>query len=143
MYMATELVDLAKNFAELGLGEGWKWDKGSWWLETAQPFDVRGTTAKMIALDARFVAITAIERDDKEIRLDYQWDLNGQLLSFIAVTQERKIASMADLCPAADWVERETYEYFAVEFTGRASQEPLMMRSGDQPGVNLRKEAVQ
>lgn len=143
--MATSTVDLAMNFAELGLGEGWKWDKGSWWLEPAEPLDVRATAEKMVALDARFIAITAAELPDAEIRLYYQWDLNGKLLSFVTATSGHKIVSIADLIPAADWVERETYEYFAVEFTGRATMEPLMTRPGDKPGINLRnqKEAAQ
>jgi hypothetical protein len=138
--MATTTVDFEKQLVELGLGEGWKWDKGSWWLEPAEPIDVRAVTQKMISLEARFVAITATERPDHEICLDYQWDLSGNLLSFVAATAEKKIASIVDLMPGADWVERETYEYFAVEFTGRASLEPLMMRVGQPVGMNLHKE---
>jgi NADH:ubiquinone oxidoreductase subunit C len=140
--MATETVDFANMLAGFGPGEGWKWDKGSWWLETPADFDVRANAAALIAHHARFVAITAMEREDKEIRLYYQWDLDGKLLSFTTATKEKKIASIVDLCPAADWVERETYEYFAVEFTGRASLQPLMMRAGDEVGINLRKEAT-
>jgi Ni,Fe-hydrogenase III component G len=138
--MATAVIDFPKHFAEHGLGGGWQWNKGAWWLEIDGTTEVRAIAEKLIALDARFVAITAAERPDKEIRLDYQWDLDGQLLSFTTVTREHKIPSIADLSPAADWVERETYEYFAVEFTGRASLEPLMMRAGDKPGINLRNE---
>jgi NADH:ubiquinone oxidoreductase subunit C len=39
-------------------------------------------------------------------------------------------------------VERETHEYFAVEFTGRDNTKPLMTRAGDPIGINLHKEAV-
>ena len=138
--MATTTVDFEKQFAELGLGEGWKWEKGSWWLESAEPVDVRTVAAKMIALAARFVAITATERPDHEIRLDYQWDLNGNLLSFVAATAEKKIASIVDLVPGADWAERETYEYFATEFTGRVSIDSLMLRPGQPVGLHLHKE---
>lgn len=138
--MATQIADIAPRLAELGLGEGWKWDKGSWWLEVAADFDLRAVTAKLVALQARFIAITAMERDDKQIRLDYQWDLEGALLSFTTATCDGQIPSIVDLAPAADWVERETYEYFSVVFTGRASLLPLMMRKGDEPGINLRKE---
>jgi len=141
--MATASVDFANTLAGLGLGEGWKWDNGSWWLETPAEFDTRANATTMIRLHARFVAITAAEREDREIRLDYQWDLDGKLLSFTTVTREKKIASIVDLCPAADWVERETYEYFSVEFTGRASLQPLMTRTGDAVGINLRKEAAE
>jgi NADH:ubiquinone oxidoreductase subunit C len=104
--------------------------------------DVRATAARLISLGARFVAITSTERPDHEIRLDYQWDLNGQLLSFITATAEKRIASITDLCPAADWVERETHEYFAIDYTGRETTRSLMTRDGDRIGINLHKEAV-
>lgn len=140
--MATDTVDFEKTLQTIGFGEDWKWDKGSWWLVSPESIDVRETTRKMRLLDARFVAITAIERPDKEIRLDYQWDLKGNLLSFICATSAAQISTIADLSPAADWVEREIHEYFAVEFTGRTSTDPLMTRSGDPLGINLHKEVV-
>jgi NADH:ubiquinone oxidoreductase subunit C len=68
--------------------------------------------------------------------------LNGQLLTFTTATVEKRIASITDLCPAADWVERETREYFAIEFTGRETTLPLMTRDGDPIGINLHKEVV-
>jgi len=40
-------------------------------------------------------------------------------------------------------VERETHEYFAVEFIGRETTKPLMTRPGDPIGINLHKETVQ
>jgi hypothetical protein len=140
--MTAETVDFAATLQSLGLGDGWTWDKGSWWLAPLDAIDVRATARHMIQLDARFVAITAIERADKEIRLDYQWDLDGKLLSFVCATQAGKIPTIADLCPAADWVERETHEYFSVDFTGRKSTAPLMTRAGDPLGINLHKEAT-
>lgn len=143
MESTTETVGFEARLKELGLGEGWAWDKGSWWLAPAEPIDVRATAAHMVTLDARFVAITAMERPDKEIRLDYQWDLDGKLLSFVTATAQRQIATIVDLIPGTDWAERETYEYFAVEFTGRATMEPLMTRRGDPVGINLRKEVTQ
>ncbi|WP_420236681.1 NADH-quinone oxidoreductase subunit C [Telmatobacter bradus] len=141
--MATTTVDLAQNFQTLGLGEGWSWEKGSWWLTTPENFNLRSTTARLIELQARFVAITSTPQAEGKVRLDYQWDLNGQLLSFKVLRPENKLESIVDLVPGADWAERENYEYFAVEFTGRASLEPLMLRKGDQPGVLLPKEVTE
>jgi hypothetical protein len=140
--MVTPTVGFDKTLKELGLGDGWEWKNGSWWLTPSDGMDVRATAQHMLSLDARFVAITAMEREDKEIRLDYQWDLNGQLLSFITATSARQIPTIADFCPAADWGERETREYFAVEFTGRETTKPLMTRAGDAIGINLHKEVV-
>jgi NADH:ubiquinone oxidoreductase subunit C len=68
--------------------------------------------------------------------------VDGKLLSFVCGTVARQIPTIADLCPAADWVERETHEYFSVEFTGRESTKPLMTRAGDPLGINLHKEAA-
>lgn len=141
--MTNGNAEFGSTLESLGLGREWKWDKGAWWQFASLPIDVRVTTRRMIELGARFVAITAIERANKQIRLDYQWDLNGKLLCFVCSTHENQIATIADLCPAADWVERETHEYFAVTFTGRETTAPLMMRVGDVLGINLHKEITQ
>jgi hypothetical protein len=139
--MTTSADEFKTKLQQLGLGDEWEWKNGSWW-SNLEGMDVRVNTALMLRLGARFVAITAIERADKEIRLDYQWDLDGQLLSFISATREQHIPTIADLSPAADWVERETHEYFAVEFTGREQTLPLMTRAGDPLGINLHKEVA-
>ena len=101
--MNTAPDNFVQSLQESGLGGDWEWQHGSWW-RTPETMDVRATAARLISLGARFVAITSTERPDHEIRLDYQWDLNGQLLSFITATAEKRIASITDLCPAADWV---------------------------------------
>jgi hypothetical protein len=139
--MKTAPDNYVQTLKELGLGSGWEWKNSSWW-KTPKKMDVRATAERMISLGARFVTMTSVELPDKEIRLDYQWDLKDQLLSFTTATVKQRIPSITDLCPAADWVERETHEYFAVEFTGRDNTKPLMTRAGDPIGINLHKEAV-
>jgi hypothetical protein len=139
--MNTAPENFVQTLQELGLGGGWEWKNGSWW-KTPEAMDVRASAGQMIALKARFVTITSMEQPDKEIRLDYQWDLQGQLLSFTTATAKQRIPTIADLTPAADWVERETREYLGIEFTGRESTEPLMTRAGDPIGINLHKEVV-
>ena len=52
-----------------------------------------------------------------------------------------KIETIYDLCEAADWIEREVHEGFAIDFIGR-EYEPLLLRQGDKPGVNLREEVA-
>jgi hypothetical protein len=153
--MATTTVDLAQNFQKLGLGENWSWSKGSWWLDAPEDFELRTVTTRLIELQARFLAITATPlasfvvpppstpQVGGGLRLDYHWDLNGQLLTFKVTCPDSKSVSIVDLVPGADWAERENYEYFAVEFAGRASLEPLMLRTGDQPGVLLQKEVTE
>ncbi len=140
----AETIDIPMKLKELGLGEGWTWDKGAWWLAASEDFDIRATAERLRALDARFATITVTEQADGAMRLDYLWDVDGILLSFTLVSPDRRAVSIADIVPGADWAERETFEYFAIGFTGRATLEPLMLRKGDAPGIQLKKkEAAQ
>lgn len=136
----TDAIDIPAKLNELGLGAEWTWDKGAWWHPTGDGFDIRTTAERLRALDARFAAITATEQPDGAIRLDYQWDLDGIFLSFSTPAPDKRAVSIVDIVPGADWAERETYEYFAVEFTGRATLDPLMLRKGDAPGIQLKKK---
>jgi hypothetical protein len=124
---------------EIGAEGGWQDEHGSLWLRPGS-LDVRRMAIEMNARDARFVTITASELPENGgIRMDYHWDLEGALLTITTKAEDGRIPSIYDLCPAADWIEREIHEYFAVEFEGRECA-PLFLRAGVAPGVNLRKE---
>jgi hypothetical protein len=124
---------------KLGSTEPWIEKGGVHWL-TASALNVRDLAKTMNALHARFVTITAYQLPGEEgLRLEYHWDLDGQLLGFPFLLTGNSIESIYDLCEAVDWIEREIHEGFAVEFLGRA-YEPLLLRQGETPGVNLREE---
>jgi len=121
----------------LGAQEPWVEKGGVHWLETGA-MTVRELARAMNAFHARFITITAYQLPkDEGLRLEYHWDLDGQLMGFPFKLQGNSIESIYDLCEAVDWIERETHEGFAVDFTGR-EYEPLLLRQGDTPGVNLR-----
>jgi NADH:ubiquinone oxidoreductase subunit C len=104
--------------------------------------NVRNLAKAMNALNARFVTITAYQLPAGEgFRLEYHWDFDGQMLGFPYRLSGNSIESIYDLCEAADWIEREVHEGFAVDFLGR-DYEPLLLRPGDKLGVNLREEVV-
>ncbi|MGA3092075.1 MAG: NADH-quinone oxidoreductase subunit C [Terriglobales bacterium] len=137
--IANPVSDFEKIPAELGLSETWEQKNGSRWLSPGM-IDVRRMVELMLSHDARFVTITAMELpDDGGIRMDYHWDLDGELLTITTKASEKAAVSIHDLCPAADWIEREVHEYFAVDFAGR-EYAPLLLRAGETPGVNLHKE---
>ena len=124
---------------KLGSTEPWIEKGGVHWL-TASALNVRDLAKTMNALHARFVTITAYQLPGEEgLRLEYHWDLDGQLLGFPFLLTGNSIESIYDLCEAVDWIEREIHEGFAVEFLGR-EYEPLLLRQGETPGVNLREE---
>jgi NADH:ubiquinone oxidoreductase subunit C len=103
---------------------------------------VREVAKAMRDSGARFITITAHQLPNQTgFRLEYHWDLDGRVLGCFFEISSPSIESIYDLCPAADWIEREVFEGFKIEFTGRDYQ-PLQLRSGQNPGVNLREEVT-
>ncbi len=128
---------------KLGSTETWV-EKGGVRCLSPGILTVRELCMEMNACHARFVTITAYQLPKEEgMRLEYHWDLAGTLLGFPFILrgdspEGLKIESIYDLAEAADWIEREIHEEYEIEFTGRV-YEPLLMRAGDQLGVNLRE----
>jgi hypothetical protein len=132
----TQLDDIREK---LGICEPWIEAGGVHWLASPS-LQVRELAKGMSAVQARFVTITAYQLPGEEgFRLEYHWDLDGQLLGFPFLLTGKSIDSIFDLCEATDWIEREIHEEYAIEFLGR-EYEPLLLRQGDTPGVNLREE---
>lgn len=137
----TVLETLPKK---LGTTAEWIEKGGVHWIDPS-PLSTRELCMEMNVAKARFITITAYQLPkDEGIRLEYHWDLDGQLLGFFFQLKNdspetNKIESIFDLCEAVDWIEREIHEEYNIEFTGRA-YEPLLLRAGDTLGVNLREE---
>ena len=124
---------------KLGTTEPWVDKGGVHWL-TLDAAKVREVAKAMNEIQARFITITAYQLPkDEGFRLEYHWDLNGQLLGFSFQLAGNSIESIYDLCEAVDWIEREIHEGFGLDFLGR-EYEPLLLRQGETPGVNLREE---
>lgn len=124
---------------EMGVAGAWTQKGRAQWLDCHE-VSTRAMAHTMAAHDARFITITAIQLPEEEgVRMDYHWDLDGELLGFQFVASSRSIESIYDLCEAANWIEREIHEYFGVAFTGREYEE-LFLRTGQEMGVNLREE---
>ena len=127
---------------KLGTTEPWVESLGTLWLKPGA-VHVRDAAWAMSAAGARFITITAYELPgDTGFRLEYHWDLDGRLLGIPFQIAGKTTESIVDIIEAADWIEREVHEGFAIDFTGRV-YEPLMLREGDKPGVNLRVAPVQ
>ncbi len=123
---------------KLEIAEPWVAGRGAYWLDAGES-TVRDVAGAMNAAGARFVTITAYQSPGNDgFRLEYHWDLEGQLLGVAFQISGDTMESIYDLCEAADWIEREVHEGFAIVFTGR-DYEPLLLRKGDTPGVNLRE----
>jgi len=123
--------------ARLGSTEPWVEKGGVHWL-ALDATKLRELAKAMNEIHARFITITAYQLPkDEGFRLEYHWDLNGQLLGFSFPLAGKSIESIFDLTEAADWIEREIHEEYGLDFSGR-EYEPLLLRQGETPGVNLR-----
>ncbi len=119
--------------AYIGVQDPWDKRQDGLWLETTD-LDVSKMAEVMADAEARFITITA-RPADSGCRLAYHWDLNGQLLTFITYVNNGEIASIYPVCEAADWIEREIHDYYAVRFTGRPDLACLVLRSDQKPGM--------
>jgi NADH:ubiquinone oxidoreductase subunit C len=126
---------------KLGIAHPWVKSRGTLWLNPGA-VGVREVAGVMNEVRARFVTITCYQLPGTEgFRLEYHWDVEGALLGIPFAILGNTIESIFDLTEAADWIEREIHEEYAIDFTGRA-YEPLLLRKGDKLGVNLREEVA-
>lgn len=133
----TTLLDSLPQ--KLGTADQWTEKGGVHWLDPGE-LSVRDLCLEMIAAHARFITITAYQLPgDEGFRLEYHWDLDGCLLGLPFQITGKSIDSIFDICEAADWIEREIHEEYAIDFAGR-QYEPLLLRATDTIGVNLREE---
>lgn len=120
--------------------EVWTESSGVRWYN-GEHLNLRDVAAAMNAVGGRFVTITAHQLPGAQgFRLEYHWDVEGRLLGFAFLLAGKAIESIYDICEAADWIEREVHEQFAVDFIGR-EYEPLLLRAGNKAGIYLREEA--
>lgn len=130
----------ADILARLGTRQAWQERGNGLWLEDPALGIVQVAQA-MRQEGARLVTVTArplpASPEGREFRLAYHWDLDGQVLSFVATTYRKCTPTITNIYPGADWIERELHDYYAIEFAGRESLPALMLRSGDQPGIFL------
>ncbi len=107
------------------------------WVETCASFAERG----LGVVDW----LTAIDRESELDALDVVVCLvNPGSGDCVIVTcrveaNSPRVDSLALMFRGAEWHERETAEMFGVEFTGRESTEPLLLRSADR--TPLRKSS--
>lgn len=92
----------------------------------APDLDVLSLASAMLAQGARLMTMTGMARPDGETDLIYHYFLDGQAYHFKTQTFRQTKPSIAVLLPAANWIEREIQDLFAVHFEGHPSPERLV-----------------
>jgi hypothetical protein len=127
-------MNVERIFSLLQTNRPWSQKQDGYWLDDPD-LDIEGMSLRLMDLGARLVTITAMTAADGETRLVYHWDIEGTLFNLGTLTRDGKLPSISPNCPAADWIEREVNDYFAVVFTGRENLVPLVLRKSDRPGL--------
>ena len=76
--------------------------------------------------------ITAVDYPDREQRFDvvyqlYSFKLNLRLRLRLKIEENESVPSLTDLWETANWLERECYDMFGIQFEGHPNLERIMM----------------
>src|SRR5262249_19805878 len=87
---------------------------------------------------------TAVDWPRREKRFDliailYSFAHNTRLRLKTAVAENERASSLVDLWPTANWLEREIYDLFGIEFAGHPDLKRILLPDGWQ-GHPLRKD---
>ncbi len=95
--------------------------------------DVREVARALLSrLGARLQTVTGVDTPPDAIELLYHWALD-EIGSVVTVRtaldrSQPRIDTIADLCPAAEWIEREVRELLGVEFSNHPDPRHLLLR---------------
>lgn len=87
---------------------------------------------------------TAVDWPRREKRFDlvavlYSFPHNIRLRLKIPIAEKERAASLVEIWPAADWLEREIFDMFGIEFVGHPDLKRILLPDGWQ-GHPLRKD---
>jgi NADH-quinone oxidoreductase subunit C len=91
-----------------------------------------------------FIDITAVDYPSREKRFDVVYHLlsprlNHRIRLKTAVAEDESVASVISVFPAADWFEREVWDFFGVPFSGHPDLRRILTDYGFE-GHPLRKD---
>jgi NADH-quinone oxidoreductase subunit C len=125
------------------------WEKSSKRIYvTVGKADIREILSYLfIDLRARFSTASGVDvREGIEILYHMAFDQEGVVVTVrtLAPKPEPEMPSIADFCPAANWLEREIHEMLGVKFSGHPNLETLLLPDDWPKGVYpLRKKSFE
>ncbi len=141
--LETRLLEVAKDAKFTRAPDGL-------WL-TSFTLDITNMAAALHDLGARLSTVTGVAIDDGETELIYHFVVGTTALNLKVHTQKNSMDSITPLFPAANWIEREIHDLYAVEFPGHPNLERFnrppelpvgfFREPGGAAGKRLREEA--
>jgi NADH-quinone oxidoreductase subunit C len=91
--------------------------------------------------------VTAVEYRDPEVPVEVVWHLRSlpyrrflRLKVQLPKGQPMEVASVYDIYKSADWLERECYDMFGIQFRGHPDLRRILMWESYKEGFPLRKD---
>jgi NADH:ubiquinone oxidoreductase subunit C len=120
------------------------------WMD-APNLEVVQMAASLLELGARLSTMTGTALEDGETELIYHFVIGSTALNIKVRTQKNAIPSITPITEAANWIEREIHDLYAVEFIGhphlerfiRPPELPLgfFREAGGEVGKQRREQA--
>lgn len=80
----------------------------------------------MLEQEVRLSTMTGITREDGETDVIYHYAAAGTSINVRVTSQKQHIPSVANILPAANWIEREIKDLYAVQFDGHPDPRRLV-----------------
>lgn len=103
------------------------------WISAPQ-LDVEAMAREMKALGFRLVTMTGLAREHGETTIIYHYAQRPHYVSFKTSTRGGAIPSLTPMLRMTSWIEREIYDFFAVDFIGHPNLIPLLRPPEVQEG---------
>lgn len=127
----TDFVAFLKGLDPDGVVE--ERSDGLWVASTG--LDVTEMAKQMLSQEITLSTMTAIAREDGETDLIYHYRVGGTSINVKTITRGNRAASIAPVCPTANWIEREIHDLYAVEFVGHPNLARLVLPPQLAPGL--------
>jgi len=106
---------------------------GEWWMSSSE-LDVQAMAQLMAMLGARLSTMTGVAEPGGETAILYHYSLGPTSINFKTRTRENRLVSITPVTRAANWIEREIHDLFAVEFVGHPRLARLIRPETLPPG---------
>ena len=98
------------------------------WMN-APAVEVRAAAQAVLAAEGRLSTMTALALPSGETEVIYHWICGKQGLHIKTCTQGNHLPSITPVTAAANWIEREIMDLYAVVFDGHPDPTPLLRPS--------------
>jgi len=110
-----------------------KLHNGELWMD-APRLNMTDAAGLLLEQGARLSTMTAIALDNSETEVIYHYAKGSWACHLRVRTIRNSLPSITPVTPAANWIEREIMDLYAVTFTGHPNPAPLLRPAQLNPG---------